>query len=169
MTDAMGTTRLGASVSTAGDQRFGDAVVLDDHVGLTTSANGVVRFANTVDSAIGESNNLTVSAGSGDITFTGEVGGSRGLGNVSLTSTGITTFSSAVAATTLVQNASSGTTAIEGGSITTGSEQSYGNNVTTSRDTALSASTVRFNGTFVSEYDLAITGAAIIGNASADS
>jgi hypothetical protein len=91
-TDVLGTTRLNSNISTVGDQQFGDAVILDDHVGITTSANGLVRFASTVDSATGESNNLSVATGSGNITFTGAIGGSRGLGNISLTSTGTTTF-----------------------------------------------------------------------------
>ncbi|MBV5344396.1 MAG: hypothetical protein JZU63_02075, partial [Rhodoferax sp.] len=134
---------------------------------MATTENAVI-FSGTVNSQSGETNDLTITAGTGQITFTGAVGGSRGLGNIALTSTGNTTFTSTVDASSLVQNANSGSTLINGGRITTSSSQTYNNAVTLGADTALIASTTTFNHTLSADYALAITGDAVFGNGASD-
>ncbi|PJI75992.1 concanavalin A-like lectin/glucanase superfamily protein, partial [Polynucleobacter brandtiae] len=158
----------GATITTSGSQTYTGAVNLAANATFTTTNSNVV-FASSLNSAATTTKNLTVSAGTGNITFTGAVGGSQGLGNISLTSTGNTTFNNSVAATSLIQNAITGTTAINGGSINTaGGAQTYNNNVTLGADTALTATTATFNGTVAGAYSLAITGNAVFGNATSD-
>ncbi|MBT8588503.1 hypothetical protein G6679_09465, partial [Polynucleobacter paneuropaeus] len=66
---------------------------------------------------------------------------------------GTTTFGAAVTAASLVQNASTGTTAINGGAITTSGVQTFGNNVTLGTNTTLDATSgssnnaITFSGT----------------------
>ncbi|PJI76626.1 autotransporter-like protein, partial [Polynucleobacter brandtiae] len=162
--NAGGSSKLGGNVTTTGMQTYSNALTLNSNAVLTTINSNVV-FASTIDSYSTTPRNLTVSAGTGNITFTGAVGGSQGLGNISLTSTGNTTFSNTVAATSLLQNSTSGTTAINGGSINTaGGAQTYNNNVTVGADAALTASTASFNGRVAGAYGLAITGNAVFGS-----
>ncbi|MBU3640038.1 hypothetical protein, partial [Polynucleobacter sp. AP-RePozz3-80-G7] len=124
---------IGANIKTAGNQTYTGPVVLNAGVTLnstgTGSSNGVFSFTSTVDSAASAANALTLTSGSGNITFTGVVGGATNgaLGALALTSTGTTTFSAAVSAASLIQNASTGTTAINGGAITTSGVQTFGN------------------------------------------
>jgi hypothetical protein len=73
-----------------------------------------------------------------------------------------------VSATSILQNSTTGTTAINGGSITTSSTQEYRNNVTLGADATLSASTATFKGTITGAYGLAITGNAVFGDGTAD-
>src|SRR5207244_1558859 len=86
-----------------------------------TTTDSTVSFGSTTTL----SSNLTVSAGSGNITFTGAVDGTKAL---IANSTGTTTFTapvgSALALTTLTTNAG-GTTAINGGSVKTSGAQTY--------------------------------------------
>ncbi|MBU3640051.1 hypothetical protein, partial [Polynucleobacter sp. AP-RePozz3-80-G7] len=79
----------------------------------------------TLDSASTTPYALTITSGSGNETFTGVVGGTNKLAAIALTSTGTTTFSAAVSAASLIQNASTGTTAINGGAITTSGVQTF--------------------------------------------
>jgi CHAT domain-containing protein len=65
-------------------QSYGDDVQLDNSGNLTTS-NANVTFAGTVNSQAGETNALSVNAGTGTITFGNAVGNSNALGNLSLT------------------------------------------------------------------------------------
>jgi hypothetical protein len=166
-TDSGGSTKLNGNITTSGAQQYGDAVEIQSALTLATTNNPVL-FSSTLNSQASESNDLTITAGTGHVTFTGAVGGSRGLGNIALTSTGDTTFTSTVDATSLVQNASSGTTLINGSRITTSSTQAFNNAVSLGADTALSATSVTFNHTVSADFALAITGDAVFGNGNSD-
>jgi hypothetical protein len=83
-TNVGGTTQLNGDVTTSGVQSYGDDVQLDNSGNLTTS-NANVTFAGTVNSQAGETNALSVNAGTGTITFGNAVGNSNALGNLSLT------------------------------------------------------------------------------------
>lgn len=164
-----GTTSINTStITTGGTQTFTGAVTVGPTAGtatLTTSNDAVVfSGATTLNS------NLTVNAGTADITFTGTVNGGFAL---IANSTGTTTFSAAVGGVAplagLTTNAG-GTTAINGNSVSTGGgAQTYHDNVTLGADTQLTASSVTFNGTIVGNgNDLGITGNAVFGDAATD-
>ncbi len=72
-TNAGGTTQLNGDVTTSGAQTYNDNVQIDADVTLTTTNNAVL-FSGTVDSEATETNNLTVTTGAGNVTFTGAVG-----------------------------------------------------------------------------------------------
>ena len=124
-----GTSAINANITTTGTQGYTGNATLGAGVTLATTNNNIT-FGGTLDSDSSTARALTVDVGTANITFTGAVGGSQGLGNISLTSTGTTTFSSTVVASSLTQNSSSGTTAINGASISTTGTQSFGNAVT---------------------------------------
>ncbi|WP_153161844.1 YDG domain-containing protein [Zoogloea sp. 1C4] len=113
-TNAGGTTRLGGNVTTGGAQTYNDAVELLTGVTVTTT-NSAVSFGGTLNSEAGEGNNLTVVAGSGDVSFTGAVGGAASgrLGTLTVTSAHDVT-ANAISAGALVQTAGSGTTTLNG-------------------------------------------------------
>jgi len=106
---------------------------------ILATNNNSVTFGSTINSASSTSENLTVNAGSGDITVTGVVGGSHALGAVALNSTGVTTLTSAVTAGSLTTDAG-GTTAINGGSVTTTGAQTYNDALTLGAATTLATS-----------------------------
>ncbi|WP_231970558.1 beta strand repeat-containing protein [Polynucleobacter necessarius] len=152
---AGGTTNfIGSTVTTTGTQTYNNAVTLSANTTFATT-NSAIVFDGTVDSATGLTKNLSANVGTSNITFTGAVGGSQGLGNISLTSTGITTISSTISASAFTQNSSIGTTAINGGSITTSGAQAFGNAVTLGDATTLS--TTNNNITFSSTLNSSTT------------
>ena len=123
-TNAGGTTHInGGSVETTGDQTYGDDVQLG--------------------------NDTTLEAGAGDITFEGTL---DGLFFLVANSTGDTTFNAAVgntnALTSLTTNAGR-TTHINGGSVETTGDQTYGDDVQLGNDTTLEAGAgdITFEGT----------------------
>src|SRR5262249_48044071 len=110
-TDAGGTTAInGGSVTTTGNQSYGDAVTLDAASNSTTLTGVDISFAATLRSTTNGQEALTVS-GSGTTTFGGAVGdNSQRLAS-------------------LTSNAG-GTTAINGGAVTTTRNQTYNDSVT---------------------------------------
>jgi hypothetical protein len=125
-TDVGGTTALnGGAVTTTGAQSYGDAVVLGAATVLTSSGGGAVSFATTLDGA----QTLAVDT-AGQTTFGGAVGGTTAL--VSVTTD------------------APGTTAINGGAVTTTGAQSYFDAVTLGADTRVRSTgggTLRFGQT----------------------
>ena len=113
-TNAGGTTRLGGDVTTSGAQTYNDAVELLTGVTVTTT-NSAVSFGGTLNSEASEGNSLTVVAGSGDVGFTGAVGGAATgrLGTLTVTSAHDVT-ANAISAGALAQTAGSGTTTLNG-------------------------------------------------------
>jgi CHAT domain-containing protein len=114
------------NVTTKGGQSYNGSVILTRNATLETT-NSDVTFSNTVDSEATETNDLTINAGSGDITFTGAVGNNVSLGNIAANSTDNTTFNSTVQANNLTTN--TGGTTILNGDITTTTTQTYNDNV----------------------------------------
>jgi hypothetical protein len=138
-TDAPGSTDLnGGTVLTFGGQFYNDAVVLSANTTLTSASPGAITLASTVNGAF----SLTVNT-SGVTTFGGAVGGTTPL-------------------TTLTTDAP-GVTQINGGAVTTTSNQTYNDNVTLGVSTALNAGSgnVTFggtlNGTTAGAQNLSIT------------
>jgi hypothetical protein len=93
-TNADGTTIInGGLVRTSGAQTYGDAVTLGANTQLTTTAaggNGNIS-ATTITGAGAGGQNLTFMAGTGDITVSGDVGGTR-LGVLTVTSGDVVQF-----------------------------------------------------------------------------
>jgi CHAT domain-containing protein len=97
-TDAAGSTLIAGNISTSGNQSYGDIVTLGSSVTLTGEN---ITFGQTLDSN-GTPQNFTGNAG--NLTFNGAVGGTSPLGDLTLTSSGSTTFFSTVNATNLIAN-----------------------------------------------------------------
>ncbi|MBI1918657.1 MAG: autotransporter-associated beta strand repeat-containing protein, partial [Planctomycetes bacterium] len=136
-TDVQGLTRLGANVTTEGNQTYGDQLALFANVTLTSTNNGAISFAK-VDSNFA----LTVNTG-GNTTFNDAVG-------------------SQVALLSLTTDAP-GNTSI-GADVTTNGDQSYGDNVTLGNNTTLTSAngTISFAGTLTAgANDLTFTSDAI--------
>ncbi|WP_114652545.1 beta strand repeat-containing protein [Polynucleobacter necessarius] len=126
-----GNTSLGANVTSSSTQTYTGAVTITGSTVTATTTNSAVMFASTVNSAATAAKPLTVSAGSGAVTFTSVVGGATDgvLGALTVNSTATTTFSAAVTAASVTTDAS-GTTAINGGAITTSGAQTYNEAIT---------------------------------------
>ncbi len=83
-----GETHLAANVTTqAGAITFEDALVLTDDVQLA-SGGGAITFMSTVDGSTAGSENLTLTAGAGDIRFDNKVGSKFELGAIDIDSAG---------------------------------------------------------------------------------
>src|SRR5262249_19684788 len=123
-TDASGATRIGANVTTNGNQAYGDNVTLTGNATLTSNNNGAISFGKTLDGNFA----LAVNTG-GNTTFSGAVG--TGTPLVSLTTD------------------APGNTAIRGGSIRTTGDQTFNDPVILSADTTLtdSGTGIFFNST----------------------
>lgn len=86
-TDAAGSTRLGAAITTSGTQTYHDAVTLGGDTALKTT-NSAITFGGTVDNDTATARGLTVDAGSGVVTFSEAVGSGIHGALDQLTSTG---------------------------------------------------------------------------------
>jgi hypothetical protein len=106
---------LGANVTTSGIQTYTGAVTLSAATVITTTNSNV-----TLGSTINGANALTVSQGTGTLTFSGIVGGSTSLASISVNG--------------------SGTLNINGGEITTTGNQSYSGPVLIGANTTLTTS-----------------------------
>lgn len=130
------------SVSTAGDItaasiNFAQLVTLTGPANFST-ANGTIQFQST----IAGTQDLTLNAGTGNITLAG----AANVGNLVANSTGTTRFDGAVQATSLTTNAG-GTTQINGGSITTTGNQIYGDALSLGANTILQGDSVKVGST----------------------
>ena len=137
------------AVNTTGTTTFGGAVggttaltSLTTNAGGTTAINGgtiTTTGAQTYNDAVTLGADTTLNAGAGAITFGNTLDGAF---NLVANSTGTTTFSGAAGNTTpltsLTTNAG-GTTAINGGSVTTSGNQTYNDNVTMNQATTLTS------------------------------
>ncbi|OZB73242.1 MAG: hypothetical protein B7X33_00250, partial [Lysobacterales bacterium 13-68-4] len=122
---ATGGIELVGNITTGVGQIYSDAVTLGSNVTLTTG-NSAILFGSTVDNADTTARDLTVSTGTGNVTFTGALGSNTtngSLGAVAINSTGATLFGSSVAAASLTTN-TGGTTTL-GGNVTTSGAQTY--------------------------------------------
>lgn len=130
-------------------------VISSNNLTINTASSsgnsGAITFGNTLNGAIANSNNLTLNAGTANVSFNGAIGNSIPLGNLTINTTGATNFSSTVRANNLTTNAG-GTTTINGDISTTGA-QVYNDAVTLASNTQPSTilstfnSNITFNGT----------------------
>jgi hypothetical protein len=163
-----GTTAIYTNtITTAGTQTYTGAVSLANATVLTlTTTDSLVSFGSTLSNSLARA--LTVSSGSGGVGFSGAVGLGTALGAVILNNTGTSTISSTFASASLVTDAA-GTTAINGGGITTSGTQTYNDNVTLGASAALTGTTITTNSTVVGgTYGLTVTGNAVFGNGTTD-
>ncbi|MEI6651987.1 MAG: autotransporter-associated beta strand repeat-containing protein, partial [Chlorobiaceae bacterium] len=148
MLHVSGTTLINSStVSSSGVQTYNDGVTLGSDVTLTSTGVGSL----------------------GDITFDWTLDGGHSL---AVNTAGATTFGGIIGGTapltSLTTNAT-GTTAINGSSVTTAVAQTYNDAVTFGGDTSLIGPTITFNGIVAGgTYSLDITGNAVFGDASGD-
>ncbi|NCX53094.1 MAG: hypothetical protein EBW99_07100, partial [Actinobacteria bacterium] len=104
-TNTGGTVAInGGAITTTGSQTYNDAATLGANTTLTTTSNGDITFASTVDgSAAGKT--LTISTnGTGDTTFTGAVGATNALGNITITTDALTAAAIKLAGTLSITN-----------------------------------------------------------------
>ena len=120
------------------------AVVLGQNVSITNrNTSGNITFANTVNGNY----DLTVTAGTGNVSFNGAVGNNTALGNLSVNSTGTTQFTSSVNAVSLATDVG-GTTQLNGNVTTTGANgQSYGDPLTLVGNITLTGDEINFGNT----------------------
>ena len=120
-TDAGGETDInGLTVTTTGAQSYGDAVVLSADATLTSTGGGAIGFASTVNSQTATPRALTVNT-VGATTFGGAVGTTNALASLTTDAPG--------------------STALNGGAVTTTGAQTYNDPVTLGVDTTLNAGT----------------------------
>ncbi|MCU0541210.1 MAG: CHAT domain-containing protein [Oscillatoriaceae cyanobacterium Prado104] len=146
-TDAGGTTQLKDNVNTSGSQTYSDAVRIANNPILTGSN---ITFNSTVDG----SSNLTVNSGTGNITFSGAVGGSNPLGDLTANSSGTTVFNRAVRAASLITN-SEGKTQLNA-NVNTSENQIYGDAVTAANNPILTGKGITFNNTVNGNSNLTV-------------
>uniref|UniRef100_A0A8J7DES1 CHAT domain-containing protein n=1 Tax=Desmonostoc muscorum LEGE 12446 TaxID=1828758 RepID=A0A8J7DES1_DESMC len=124
---------LGNSVSTTGNNiTFNGAVTLTTPSNIVTSNNGNISFSNSVDGAT----NFSLTAGTGNISFGGNLGTTNPLTRLTISSAGNNSFSGNI------------TTANGGISITSAGNTSFSGNITTANgDITINNSPVTFTGT----------------------
>jgi autotransporter-associated beta strand protein len=103
-----GTSNLGGNVTTSGVQTYSDAVTLSGAARTLTTTNSNLTFSSTVNGA----QDLTISVGTGDTVFTGAVGGSASLGDITITTAELTAAAIALQGTLDITN--SGASSITG-------------------------------------------------------
>ncbi|MBK4729341.1 CHAT domain-containing protein [Oxynema sp. CENA135] len=144
-TDAGGTTELSQNVTTTGatGQNYGDAVQLLGAIALTSQDADI-----TFDSTVNGSQDLTVSAGTGDVSLNGDLGNGEPLGNLQVNSSGVTQLGNVQAAS--VETDAEGSTEISGNIITNGTTgQTYNDGVELTGNSSLNSNNqvITFSGT----------------------
>jgi len=90
-----GTTTISADITSAGDVKIYDNVVISGS-GIrtisTAAANADIYISGTINAASANTSSLTLAAGSGDVTLGNSVGNSVQLEDLTITSTGATTL-----------------------------------------------------------------------------
>lgn len=138
-------------VATTGAQQYNGATTLR---GAYTTANGAFG----VDGATTLASTVSVTTGSGAVAFTGAVSGANAL---TVTSSGTATYGGAVDIASLNQ-AGTGGTAINGGSVTSSGTQTYVGHVTLGDDAVLTGTTVTLANGADGAYALEIDGTALL-------
>jgi len=138
-------TQNGGTLDLTGNLTFTSPALSITTTGVTGGGN--ISLNNLINGAIAGGNNLSVNAGTGNVTFGGIVGNPTPLGDLTINSIGTTQFNSFVNALSLATDAG-GTTQLTGGVTTTGnSGQSYGDDVTFVDDLSLESNALNFAGT----------------------
>jgi hypothetical protein len=146
-------TIQGGRITTAGEQHFAELVVLDNaaHATVLNTTNSNVTFDKAIMNASALlAQDLTINAGTGDVTFTGVVGedatGVRGaLGQLVINSAGVTSFVKTVDVASISTDAA-GRVVLNGGRVTSSGSQSYFDPISLGPiQTLLKASSLSFN------------------------
>ncbi|HIK11702.1 MAG TPA: filamentous hemagglutinin N-terminal domain-containing protein, partial [Oscillatoriaceae cyanobacterium M33_DOE_052] len=121
----------------------------------TSSGGGNITSNGTLDGTAG-SENLSVNAGSGDITFNDAVGNTTALGNLTANSSSNTLFNNTVTAQTVVTDAPGNTNVTA--NVTTTGIQTYNDAVTLGHSVTLTSdnSHITFNNTVNGAYNLSV-------------
>ncbi len=136
-------TTLNADILTAGSAiTINDSLLLGaENITLSTTQNqatgATISVGGTIDS-IGNSSNLTLSAGNGNIEISGAIGAQQSLNNLSANSRGLTQFNGIVNAASLTTDAG-GTSELNGGEVNTTGNQTYNDALELGTDTNLNA------------------------------
>jgi filamentous hemagglutinin family protein len=131
-----GASTLAGNINTAGNQTYTGAVTLSGNTTLTTlnssqvNTNGTITFGAAVDGTASGAQSLTITSGTGAVSFGSTVGGTMPLS--SLTITGGST--------------STGQTTTLGGNVTTSGNQSFGGNLTLGANASLTSTANSGNG-----------------------
>jgi autotransporter-associated beta strand protein len=131
-----GPITLGGNITSGGAQAYHGDVTVSGGNRVLSSTNSNVSFSGAVDSDAVSARSLTVTSGSGFTTFTGDVGGVRGLGNITLTG-GMDLGGDISSASALTVFGASRL----GGTVNTSGTQIYGGAVNLTGDTSLTSST----------------------------
>jgi hypothetical protein len=116
--NATGHTEIyGGNVTTLGDQDYSDAVTVHSDTEFVTS-NSNITFLDTLNSG-GSNRNVIFTAGTGNISFAGSVGGLNSLGSIQIKSANQFTAHN-ITASSLMQISGSGLTMLNGDLNTTG-------------------------------------------------
>ncbi|MEG4829285.1 filamentous hemagglutinin N-terminal domain-containing protein, partial [Microcoleus sp. F8-D3] len=149
------TNNLSGNITTQSqDITINGNTLVGDSVSVSNGnlAGGNILFNNNIDG----SGNLTLETGTGKIEVKGSIGDATVLGNLTVNSSGSTTFN-AVKATSFTTNLG-GTTQLNGNVTTTGT-QIYGDAVTIANNPILAGSDITFNNTVDGTSDLTVKAA----------
>ncbi|MGA9380264.1 MAG: CHAT domain-containing protein, partial [Phormidium sp.] len=106
-------------INTTSELTINAPVILTDNA-VFSAGNGSISFGNTVDGELGEVNNLTLSAVTGNVTFNGAVGSSQELGNIFIINAKDLTANSTIKAQQLQHNAGTGNVNLKANVTTSG-------------------------------------------------
>ncbi|WP_228130215.1 filamentous hemagglutinin N-terminal domain-containing protein [Desulfotalea psychrophila] len=168
--DGTGVNELSGDITTVNnDIIFVTAITLNDAVAMDSdSGAGNITFSRTVDSAVGETDDLTISSGSGDVSFLDTLGALEQLGAIVVNCGALTRFDKAVTATSVYTDAP-GAVHVNGGSVTTTGTQIYLEQLVLGADTTLTATTVITGDTLTgNNHSLDINGNVVLGNSTDD-
>ncbi|MCU0541214.1 MAG: hypothetical protein MUE44_03390 [Oscillatoriaceae cyanobacterium Prado104] len=149
--NASATTGSGSNVN------FNSNVSLARSIAISTSgggSSGNIFFNNSIDGTTAENQNLTLNAGTGNITFSGIVGNTIPLGNLTANTSGTAVFNNTVSAASLTTD-TGGTTQLNANVNTSGS-QIYGDAVTIANNPILTGSNITFNSTIDGSSNLTV-------------
>lgn len=156
-----GSTTLNGAHATQGGAFTVDGATTLGSATTVATAGGDASFKGGVDGAA----DLSVSTGAGNTRFSGAVGQTARVGQLTVDTAGTTTFSGAVAAASVATDAA-GTLVLDGGSVNTTGAQRYGEHVTLGTHTTLTGQGVAFAGDIDGNANLTVnsgTGAASFG------
>ena len=151
-----GNVNIASNITTTNDNiTLNNPVILTNNVALNTGAgNGNITFNKTVDGTAPSGQNLTLTAGTGNVSVNGAIGNNNALKDLTVNSTGTTAFSQTVKAQSLTTDAG-GTTAING-NVTTTNAQTYGDAVTIANNLILNGSSITFKNTIDGNSNLTL-------------
>ncbi|OCR00767.1 hypothetical protein BCD67_23830 [Oscillatoriales cyanobacterium USR001] len=154
-------TTINGNVNTSGAAGSGNNISFQSPVILTqptttlttsgTTSSGHVNFNSTLNGTTANNQDLTINVGGGNVTFAGAIGSATPLGNITVNSTGTTTFNNVNSVN--VTTDAGGTTQLNGNVTTTGF-QTYNDAVTIANNPTLTGNGITFNNTLDGNSDI---------------